>query len=97
MPAKRPRIPKLSHHKASGQALVRIGGRYVYLGKFGTAEAEEREREAARQRELAQAKKLAEVESRRAEEQQKRLDEQARAATRLKRLVAVASLTSPSQ
>ncbi len=42
MPAKRPRVPKLSHHKASGQALVRIEGRCVYLGKFGTADAEER-------------------------------------------------------
>ena len=34
------RTPKLSHHKASGQARVRLGGRDLYLGKFGTPEAE---------------------------------------------------------
>jgi len=42
MPRKQPRIPKLSLHKASGQALVRINGRSIYLGRFGTPEAEER-------------------------------------------------------
>lgn len=39
----RVRLPKLDRHK-SGQARVRIKGRSFYLGKFGTAEAEERDR-----------------------------------------------------
>lgn len=30
------RIPKMSHHKASGQAVVRLGGFDVYLGPWGT-------------------------------------------------------------
>ena len=34
------RTPKLCHHKASGQARVRLDGRDIYLGKFGTPEAE---------------------------------------------------------
>lgn len=32
-------IPKLTRHKASGRAVVRLNGRDHYLGKFGTAEA----------------------------------------------------------
>jgi integrase len=31
-----PRIPKYRHHKASGQAVVTLGGRDVYLGKYDT-------------------------------------------------------------
>ena len=34
------RTPKLTHHKPSGQARVRLAGRDLYLGKFGTPEAE---------------------------------------------------------
>jgi len=30
------RIPKMSQHKASGQAVVRLGGRDFYLGAWGT-------------------------------------------------------------
>jgi hypothetical protein len=39
---KRPsvRIPKIRHNKARNEARVRIKGRDVYLGKFGTPEAE---------------------------------------------------------
>jgi integrase len=35
------RLPKLRHHKASGQAVVTIGGRDLYCGKYGTREAEQ--------------------------------------------------------
>jgi hypothetical protein len=35
-------IPKLGLHKASGQAIVVIDGRDVYLGKHGTPEAQQR-------------------------------------------------------
>ena len=38
------RILKLGHHRASGQARVLIDGRHVYLGKYGSAEAEEKYR-----------------------------------------------------
>jgi len=31
-------------HKATGQAAVKLGGRFVYLGKFGTEEAEQKHR-----------------------------------------------------
>ena len=34
------RVPKLQHHKASGQAKVRLRGRDVYLGPWGTEAAE---------------------------------------------------------
>jgi len=33
------RIPKLSHHKASGNAVVRLGGRDVYVGLWGMSQA----------------------------------------------------------
>ena len=33
-------IPKLTRHKASGKAVVRLNGRDHYVGIFGTAEAE---------------------------------------------------------
>lgn len=36
------RIPKLRHHKASGNAAVMLNGRFLYLGRFGSAEAQER-------------------------------------------------------
>jgi len=41
MPAKCTSIPKLHHHKGSGQALVVIDGRSIYLGKYGTTQAQE--------------------------------------------------------
>jgi hypothetical protein len=41
MPQKQPPIPKLRHHKASGQAAVVIDGKWIYLGRHGTAVAEE--------------------------------------------------------
>jgi integrase len=34
------RVPGLQHHKASGQAKVRLRGRDVYLGKWGSPEAD---------------------------------------------------------
>lgn len=34
------RIPKLLHHKASGQAFVLLHGRHKYLGKWGAPETE---------------------------------------------------------
>jgi hypothetical protein len=33
------RIPKASHHKASGQAVVRLNGKDYYLGGYGSAQA----------------------------------------------------------
>jgi hypothetical protein len=33
-------VPKLVHNKASGRGVVRLNGRDVYCGKFGTAECE---------------------------------------------------------
>lgn len=36
-----PKLPKLTHNKASGRARVRIRGKDVYLGRWGTPEAEE--------------------------------------------------------
>lgn len=35
-------IPKLRLHKASGNAAVMLDGRYLYLGEYGTPEAQER-------------------------------------------------------
>lgn len=35
------RIPKYRHHKGSGQALVQIEGRRIYLGKFNSPESRE--------------------------------------------------------
>jgi integrase len=34
-------FPTATHHKASGQARVRIGGKDIYLGRWGSAEARE--------------------------------------------------------
>lgn len=36
------RVPKYCHHKASGQAVVRLDGRDHYLGEFGSPESHER-------------------------------------------------------
>ncbi|MCA8999156.1 MAG: site-specific integrase [Planctomycetaceae bacterium] len=33
------RTPKYSHHKATGQAFVRINGSFIYLGKYGSPES----------------------------------------------------------
>lgn len=41
MPVRPCSIPKLRHHKGSGQALVVIGGKSIYLGKYGTPQAQE--------------------------------------------------------
>ena len=38
------RIPKYRLHKTSGQALVQIRGKRIYLGKHGTPESRERYR-----------------------------------------------------
>ncbi|MCA9110073.1 MAG: hypothetical protein KDA52_09015 [Planctomycetaceae bacterium] len=38
----RKRPPKYSHHKASGQARVRLNGQDVYLGVYGSPESHER-------------------------------------------------------
>ena len=32
-------FPTCTHHKASGQAKVRIGGKDIYLGRWGSQEA----------------------------------------------------------
>ncbi|MHC4090541.1 MAG: tyrosine-type recombinase/integrase [Planctomycetota bacterium] len=42
MPAKPVSVPRLRHHKATGQAAVVLKGRWVYLGRYGTAKAQER-------------------------------------------------------
>src|SRR5262245_43796763 len=39
MPRKKT-VPSLTHHKAKNLASVRLDGRYIYLGKWGTPEAE---------------------------------------------------------
>ena len=36
------RIPSLRHHKPTGQALVELNGRRIYLGKYGLPETEQR-------------------------------------------------------
>jgi len=36
MPKLTSSVPKYSRHKASGQAVVTLGGRDFYLGKYGT-------------------------------------------------------------
>lgn len=36
------RVPKYAHHRASGQAFVKIQGRYVYLGRYGSPESRKR-------------------------------------------------------
>src|SRR5207253_7004004 len=34
------RIPKLCKHKATGQAVVRLNGKDIYCGRYGTSEAQ---------------------------------------------------------
>lgn len=34
-------IPKYGYHKGSGQARVLIGGRHIYLGRYGSPESRE--------------------------------------------------------
>ncbi len=41
MPVKHQSAPKLRHHKATGQAAVVLDGKWIYLGKFGSAAAQE--------------------------------------------------------
>ena len=40
------RLPKLRHHKPSGQAVVTLGGRDVYLGRWGSQDSKSRYRAA---------------------------------------------------
>ena len=40
--SRRSSVPAYTHHRASGQARVRIAGRDVYLGLYGSAESRER-------------------------------------------------------
>jgi len=42
MPKLSYRVPKYSHHKPSGQAIVRINGRMIYLGPLGSVESKTR-------------------------------------------------------
>lgn len=42
MPARSAKVPSYCHHKATGQAVVRVEGRDYYLGKFGSAQSRER-------------------------------------------------------
>lgn len=42
MPRTQTRIPSYCHHKASGQAVVRIDGKDHYLGAFGSADSHEK-------------------------------------------------------
>ena len=46
MPRLSYRAPKYAHHKASGQAVVRINGKLVYLGPFGSKESKDRYKQA---------------------------------------------------
>ena len=39
--SRRPSVPSYGLHKASGQARVTIGGRTIYLGKYGSPESHE--------------------------------------------------------
>ncbi len=39
MPASSLRTPSYRHHRSSGQAVVTVDGRDIYLGKFGMAES----------------------------------------------------------
>ena len=34
------RVPSYSHHKGTGQAYVKLRGKFIYLGKYGTAESQ---------------------------------------------------------
>jgi len=39
MPCLKYKLPSYCHHKASGQAVVTIDGRDVYLGQYGSRES----------------------------------------------------------
>ena len=39
--SKRPRVPKLSCHKALARAFVKHKGKFIYFGKLGTDRADE--------------------------------------------------------
>src|SRR4051812_24362043 len=41
-PARNPRLPKLRHQKSRNLAVVRIAGRDVYLGPYGSPESREK-------------------------------------------------------
>ena len=41
-PRRKGRIPSLCRHKATGQAVVRLNGKDIYCGVFGTTEAQEK-------------------------------------------------------
>jgi len=43
-PSKVPAAPACFEHKATGQAVVKLGGRFVYLGAFGSEEAQQKYR-----------------------------------------------------
>ncbi|MEI8381447.1 MAG: hypothetical protein WCJ09_15070 [Planctomycetota bacterium] len=40
--SRRSSLPSYTHHRASGQARVRIAGRDIYLGLYGSPESHER-------------------------------------------------------
>jgi len=46
MPKLSYRVPKYGRHKPSGQAIVRINGRMIYLGPFGSKESKDRYKQA---------------------------------------------------
>lgn len=46
-PSKVPAVPACIHHKATGQAMVKIEGRCLYLGAYGSEEANQRYRQLA--------------------------------------------------
>lgn len=43
-PSGAPAVPAMFLHKATGQAVVKLGGRFVYLGAYGSAEALQKHR-----------------------------------------------------
>lgn len=40
--SRQPATPACFEHKATGQAVVKLGGRFVYLGAFGSEQAQQR-------------------------------------------------------
>lgn len=42
MPKLKSSVPKYGHHKPSGKAVVRIGGKTIYLGTYGTQKSRDR-------------------------------------------------------
>ncbi|MDP6635438.1 MAG: recombinase XerD, partial [Phycisphaerae bacterium] len=41
-PRKSARIPKLRHHKPTGQGCVRLNGRFIYLGRYDAPETRQK-------------------------------------------------------